>query len=115
MPMPNWPSSKAMLSLQPSSAHFVAWYIELNGTVIRPPIEVVLMNSPARFRAKVGDERLRGADRSHQVGVDHPEDLLVGQPFERPRHAVAGVVEDHVDAAEPRRLSPPRARSAPGR
>lgn len=32
-----------------SRAHFVAWYMELNGTVIKPPIEVVLMNSPALF------------------------------------------------------------------
>ena len=28
--------------------------MELNGTVINPPIEVVLMNSPARFALKCG-------------------------------------------------------------
>ncbi len=54
IPIPNWFNSKAMLSLQPSSAHFVAWYIELNGTVINPPIEVVLMKSPALFSLKWG-------------------------------------------------------------
>lgn len=42
----------AMLSLQPSSAHFVAWYMELKGTVINPPIEVVLIKSPAPFSLK---------------------------------------------------------------
>ena len=49
MPMPNWLSSKAMPSQKPSRAHLVAWYIELNGTVINPPMELVLMNNPVPF------------------------------------------------------------------
>jgi len=45
MPMPNRFNSKAMLSQKPSSPHFVAWYIELNGTAIKPPIDVVVIAS----------------------------------------------------------------------
>ena len=41
------------------------------------------MNIPALFSPERRDERLRRSDRSHQVGVDHAQHLLVGETFER--------------------------------
>jgi hypothetical protein len=50
--MPNWLGSNAMLSLHSSWPHFVAWYMEFSGTVISPPIDVVLVKSPPPFCLK---------------------------------------------------------------
>jgi hypothetical protein len=47
----------------------------------------------------MGDERFCGSNRPHEVRVDDAHDLLVSRPFERTGHPVAGVVENHVDAA----------------
>jgi len=50
--MPNGASSRDRLSLQPSSAHFVAWYSESNGCAVRPAIDVVVMIVSLRFSRK---------------------------------------------------------------
>ena len=50
------------------------------------------------------DEGFRRADRTQQVGVDHPEHLLVRQPLQRTRHPVASVVEDNIDPAASQRI-----------
>ena len=37
-----------------------------------------------------------GADRSHHIGLDHANDLLIRKSFQRSRHAIAGIIENHV-------------------
>jgi hypothetical protein len=96
MPMPNLESSNDRLSLQPSRAHFVAWYSELKGKADGGGHD----EEPGPALAEVGEERLRRPDDAEQVGVDLLDDLGVAGRLERTGEGVSGVVEDDVHRPE---------------
>jgi hypothetical protein len=52
------------------------------------------------LRAQVPQRRADDVNRPEQVGVQDLLDLPVGRFLDRSEHAVAGVVDDHVDRAE---------------
>ena len=104
MRMPNGPSSNDMLSVQPFEAPLrgVVDRIERQG---HQPADGRRRDDRAgSLLAEVRQERLGRPDHPEKVGVDLARELIVGDALERAREAVAGVVEEHVDATEGDRL-----------
>src|SRR5215471_3155600 len=72
--------------------------MELNGTAINPPMDVVLMNRPALFCLKYGTNAL--VTRIAPIKfVSTMRTICSSQALEGTRHTVARIVEHHVNPA----------------
>ena len=66
-----------------------------------PAVEEIVTTRPERWRAHDRKGRAGDVDRAEEGGLDLRPELLRGELLEEPGVEIAGVVDQHVDPAEP--------------
>jgi len=86
--------------VEASSPNFVAEYRPTSGNPVMPAAEETPIMLPRPLRTHDGRNRLRDPQRSEEVGLDDLARLGLRGLLDRAVQPVAGVVDEHIDAAE---------------